>query len=175
MEWDNERIFGVLQKIARKDEGAMRELYLEFSRKVYAFALNHLRNPAEAEEIVVETMHEVWKNPTRFRGESKFTTWLLGIARHKVLDAIRSRRPEHEELDYEEMGETLASDEPSAFDMLAQRQRRRVHRHVRGNPGGHRPGADAQRRHVDQPVFGLDQQRLATGRRLECDLHRHRR
>jgi RNA polymerase sigma-70 factor (ECF subfamily) len=124
MEWDNERIFGVLQKIARKDEGAMRELYVEFSRKVYAFSLNHLRNPAEAEEIVVETMHEVWKNPTRFRGESKFTTWLLGIARHKVLDAIRSRRPEHEELDYEEMGETLASDEPSAFDMLAQRQRR---------------------------------------------------
>lgn len=124
MELDNETAVGLLQKIAQGNEGAMRELYMGFSRKVYAFALNQLRNPTEAEEIVVETLHEVWRHPTRFRGESKFSTWLLGIARHKILDTIRARHPQHEELDYEELGETLASDEPDAFELLAQRQRR---------------------------------------------------
>jgi RNA polymerase sigma-70 factor, ECF subfamily len=119
MELTNEAIADLLSKIGARDEAAMRDLYRAFSRKIYAYAINHLHDPGRCEEIVVDTMHEVWKHPERFRGESKFSTWLIGIARHKMLDAFRQRHPDHEELD-----EALPSEDAGAFDELAQKQRR---------------------------------------------------
>jgi RNA polymerase sigma-70 factor, ECF subfamily len=119
MELNNELAFGLLKQIAEGNQAALTKLYKALSRKIYAFALNQLKNPGEAEEIVVDTMHEVWKNPSRFRGESKFTTWVLGIARYKILSAYRSRDPEYDELD-----ESLPALEAGAFELLAQKQRR---------------------------------------------------
>jgi RNA polymerase sigma-70 factor (ECF subfamily) len=121
-ELGNERVFPLLQRMAKGDEAALRELYLAYSRSIYAFALRRLRDAAEAEEIVVDTMHEVWRHPVRFRGESKFSTWLLGIARFKLLSLIRSREPQHEEIG--ELEETLDSGEEGSFEILAQKQRR---------------------------------------------------
>ena len=118
----NERVFALLQRMSQGDEAALRELYLAYSRSIYAFALRRLRDAAEAEEIVVDTMHEVWRHPQRFRGESKFSTWLLGIARFKLLTLIRSREPQHEELG--ELEEVLESGEEGSFEVLAQKQRR---------------------------------------------------
>jgi RNA polymerase sigma-70 factor (ECF subfamily) len=118
----NERVFALLQRMGRGDEAALRELYRAYSRSIYAFALRRLRDAAEAEEIVVDTMHEVWRHPERFRGESKFSTWLLGIARFKLLSLIRAREPQHEEIG--ELEETLESGEEGVFEILAQKQRR---------------------------------------------------
>lgn len=73
----------------------MQELYRTFNRRVFAFAMNRLNDQAEAEEVTIDTLLEVWKNPQRFRGESRFSTWLLGIAHHKVIDRLRSRRNDH--------------------------------------------------------------------------------
>lgn len=120
---DEARVAALLRDIGRRDERAMETLYKMFSRKVYAYALHRCNDPTEAEEAVVETMHEVWKHPERFRGESKFSTWLIGIARHKMLDAIRAREPDHG--DIEDYGDTLADDSMSAFDHIAEQQRRR--------------------------------------------------
>ncbi len=122
MELGNERVFALLQRLGKGDEAALRELYGAYSRTIYAFALQRLRDAAEAEEVVVDTMHEVWRHPDRFRGESKFSTWLLGIARFKLLSLIRSREPQHEEIG--ELEETLESGEEGAFEILAQKQRR---------------------------------------------------
>lgn len=118
----NEQVFVLLQRMGKGDEAALRELYCAYSRSIYAFALRRLRDAAEAEEIVVDTMHEVWRHPERFRGESKFSTWLLGIARFKLLSLIRSRQPQHEEL--AELEETLDSGEEGSFEILAKKQRR---------------------------------------------------
>ncbi len=130
MELSNDEIFILLAQVRAGDEGAMRTLYQAFSRKVYAFALNRMRDPQQAEEVVVDTMYEVWRHPDRFRGASRFSTWLIGIARHKMLSALRGRDPQHEDVD--EMGETLASEDPGAFELLAERQRREGVQHCMG-------------------------------------------
>lgn len=125
-----DEIFALLARVGRGDETAMRMLYHSFSRKIYAYALNHTRDPQGAEEIVVDTMHEIWRHPDRFRGESSFNTWLIGIARHKIFSALRARDPEHEDVD--EMSEQLAADDPGAFELLAERQRREGVQHCLG-------------------------------------------
>ena len=130
MELSNDEIFILLAQAGAGDEAAMRTLYQAFSRKIYAFALNRMRDPQQAEEVVADTMYEVWRHPDRFRGASRFSTWLIGFARHKMLSALRGRDASHEVID--EMGDTFVSEDPGAFELLAVRQRREGVRHCMG-------------------------------------------
>lgn len=121
-------IVQLLERIARRDENAFTVLYKAFSRKLYAYALRQLNDPASAEEIVSDTLHEVWVHPTRFRGDSQFSTWLIGIARNKTLMRLRSGRAEPGKDDVDELADVLPSDAAGPFDQLAGRQREQ---HVR--------------------------------------------
>ena len=44
-------------------------------------------------------MVEVWKSAARFRGDSKPSTWIFGIAHHLLLNHVRRRK--HESVDVE--------------------------------------------------------------------------
>lgn len=116
-ELDDHRIRTLLAAVDRGDESAMHELYRSFNRRVFAFSLNRLNDHAEAEEVTIDTLLEVWKFPQRFRGESRFSTWLLGIAHHKVIDRLRSRRNDHVPID--EHAESIA-DQAMRPDELAE-------------------------------------------------------
>lgn len=121
---DNDEVLRLLARIGQGDEAAFRELYRAFSRRLYAYVIRKLGNEAQAEEIVADTLYEVWKAPDRFRGDSLFSTWLIGIARNKVLMAFRSRKPDAIHEDLQDIAEVVASEDAGAFELLAQRQRR---------------------------------------------------
>jgi RNA polymerase sigma-70 factor, ECF subfamily len=126
---DNDEVLRLLGRIERADEAAFRELYRAFSRRLYAYVLRQLNDPAQAEEIVADTLYEVWRQPAKFRGDSQFSTWLIGIARNKVLMAYRSRKPDAMHDDLDDIAETVAANEPGAFEILAQQQRQEGVRH----------------------------------------------
>lgn len=111
----NEIELSLVSAIASGDETAMAGFYKRFGRGVYAFSLQRIKDPVQAEEVVVETMYEVWKGARRFRGDSQVRTWVLGIARHKVLDRLRARK--HVQLD--EIDETIACTEPGGYEIVA--------------------------------------------------------
>jgi RNA polymerase sigma-70 factor, ECF subfamily len=121
-------VAALLQRIARRDEAAFTQLYKAFSRKLHAYALRQLNDAAQAEEVVSDTFHEVWLHPERFRGDSRFGTFLIGIARYKALMCLRSGRAEPHTDDVDDLAEVLASSGASAFEAIAGRQRER---HVR--------------------------------------------
>lgn len=121
---DNARVFALLERVAKRDEQAFRELYEAFSKKIYAYALNQVKQPAKAEEIVADTLYDIWRNPLAFRGDSQFSTWVVGIARHKILGAYRRDRHAAEEDDIEAFEDRLESDDQSSFELLADKQRR---------------------------------------------------
>ena len=126
---DNDDVLRLLDRIGRADEAAFRELYRAFSRRLYAYVLRQLGDPAQAEEIVADSLYEVWRAPAKFRGDSQFSTWLIGIARNKVLMAFRSRKPDAVHDDLDDVADSVASDEPGAFEVLAQQQRQEGVRH----------------------------------------------
>ena len=87
----------LLQRIARGDQHAMRFLFTRHRHQAFRFILRLTRDEALAEDILIETFFNVWRFADRFEGRSKFSTWLLAIARQKAL-AVR-RRPSMLELD----------------------------------------------------------------------------
>lgn len=111
-----------LQQMAARDEAALSRFYRALSGAVYAFVLRRLDNPHDAEAVVVDTLHEVWKKAATFNGQSQVKTWVLGIARHKLLDVLRQRGARAGQDDIEDHAETLASDDPGPFTQLAERQ-----------------------------------------------------
>jgi RNA polymerase sigma-70 factor, ECF subfamily len=126
VELDTQQVLALLKQVAQQDEQAFRQLYELAGRRVYAFVVHRLRDPEAAAEIVSETLYEVWRRPAAFRGDSKFTTWLFGIARHKLLNRLQGRLADREGLheDIDEHLELPDSDAPEGFDTVAERQRR---------------------------------------------------
>ncbi len=111
----------LLNAVINGDESAMNTLYQQLSRRIYAFALRRLSTPDAAEEVVVETMYEVWRSAKNFAGQSKVNTWVLGIARYKVLDKMRKRGIQQtREIDDEEL--EIQDESPGAFEKIAQAQ-----------------------------------------------------
>jgi RNA polymerase sigma-70 factor (ECF subfamily) len=110
----------LLGGIAGGDERALETFYRDYHGAVYQFALRLVGNPADASELVNESMLEVWKAAAGFRGGSRVRTWLLSIVNHRAIDLLRrKRRHDSVELD-EEIVDDTACDMP---DVLAGTQR----------------------------------------------------
>jgi RNA polymerase sigma-70 factor (ECF subfamily) len=87
----------LLDCIAAGDRKAMRTLYNRHSVRVYRYVLRLTGDAARSEEIVSEVFFNVWRHAARFEGRSQVSTWILAIARHKTITALR--RPREQPLD----------------------------------------------------------------------------
>ncbi|MDD5248404.1 MAG: sigma-70 family RNA polymerase sigma factor [Rhodocyclaceae bacterium] len=112
----------LLGRIGDGDEEAFGELYRAFNRRIYAYALNLLRDADLAEKATSDAMFDVWRYPQRFDGSSAFATWLIAIVRHKAFDALRSLGSWHEDID--DYADTLEGNLSDGFAALAEKQRR---------------------------------------------------
>ncbi|MEO8136269.1 MAG: sigma-70 family RNA polymerase sigma factor [Betaproteobacteria bacterium] len=118
----DDRARSLLKLVSAGDQSAFEQFYRLLSRRVYAFAMRMTNQAEAADEIMVDTMHEVWRAAGRFRGDSQVSTWVLGIARNKALVALRSRPAEH--ADIGDFADILESGFPDGAAVLAQRQER---------------------------------------------------
>jgi len=121
---DESNLRADLDAIIEQDAQAMKRFYLALAPSTFQFAMRRLSDPVQAEEVVVETMYEVWCHASRYSGQSTLRTWVLGIARHKLLDKLRDRyRHQHESLDEEaESGSDVESEAPEGFERVARRE-----------------------------------------------------
>jgi RNA polymerase sigma-70 factor, ECF subfamily len=56
---------------------------------LYRWAFMRTGDPALAQELVQETFLAALKSRATFQGQSKPSTWLLGILKHKLLDGMK--------------------------------------------------------------------------------------
>jgi RNA polymerase sigma-70 factor (ECF subfamily) len=63
------------------------------------FARLQLRNEAWAEDAVSETTLAALAKPHAFDNRSQLKTWLVGILKHKIIDALRQHRREVSQLE----------------------------------------------------------------------------
>jgi RNA polymerase sigma-70 factor (ECF subfamily) len=68
------------------------ELIRPYEKRVYSAAFAIVRNEADAEDVAQEAMLKAFKHIRQFRGEARFSTWLIQIA---VNEARMRRRKEH--------------------------------------------------------------------------------
>jgi RNA polymerase sigma-70 factor (ECF subfamily) len=84
----------LMARIAAQDQAALRGLYARHQARVSRFLLRLVRQEAIAEELTNEVFLAAWRNAGSFEGKASAATWLLSIAHHRAVSALRRRREE---------------------------------------------------------------------------------
>jgi RNA polymerase sigma-70 factor, ECF subfamily len=80
-----------VERIADGDQQALAALYDASNQLVYGLALRILNNPADAEEVTLDTYSQIWRTACRFDAErGSVTAWLMTMARSRAIDKRRS-------------------------------------------------------------------------------------
>lgn len=82
----------LVRQAQQGDHAGFRQLFETNVNRIYAFCLRMAANTQLAEEITQDVFVKAWENLHKFRGESKFTTWLHSIAVNEFLTQKRSEK-----------------------------------------------------------------------------------
>jgi RNA polymerase sigma-70 factor (ECF subfamily) len=82
----------LIQRVCGGEPQAFEELVRPYERLVYATAISILRNREDAEEVSQEAVLKAFANLSRFRGEAKFSTWLVQITYNEARMKLRKDR-----------------------------------------------------------------------------------
>jgi len=88
-----------IAQIAQGDRDAFEALYRSYRARLFGYLFRRTDDASLAEELASDVLFEVWRGAKRFRGDSRPSTWIFGIAHHKAMSAYRKRPPESVELD----------------------------------------------------------------------------
>lgn len=111
----NERECALLARIAARDSAAMKELYLLYHRRLARFLMRLTTRYELAEEIINDTFWVIWQHAGDFRGASRVSTWILGIAYRRGLKTLRYAGPPPMDPD---LATEIGTDEPARQEEL---------------------------------------------------------
>ena len=97
----------LLERARQGDKEAFYNLVCPCERAVYTAAVSILNNSADAEEVAQEAVLKAFTNLAGFRGEAKFSTWLIQITINESRLKLRKDRRHL----YESVDEQRADDE----------------------------------------------------------------
>ncbi len=81
----------LLDRVVAGDRDAFRDLYIVYHRRLARFLTRLTHRYELAEEIINDTMWVVWRRAGKFRGDSRVSTWIIGIAYRRALKSLKSR------------------------------------------------------------------------------------
>ena len=83
--------FDLVAAVGRGDRKAFEQLFSKYGERVFRYAYRLISDAEKAEEVTNDVMLEIWKHAPKFEGRSRVSTWILGIARHVALNAVRRK------------------------------------------------------------------------------------
>jgi RNA polymerase sigma-70 factor (ECF subfamily) len=97
----------LIERVLSGDEEAFRELVRPCEHAIFMATQVILNNEADAEDAAQEAVLKAFTNLAKFRGDSKFSTWLVRIATNEALMKLRKQRHQklHDSLDERREGE----------------------------------------------------------------------
>ena len=79
----------MIAAILAGDTQLYHQLIRPYERSVYKMALSYMKNEADAEDVAQEAFLKAFHHLASFRSESKFSTWLVGIALNEARSRLR--------------------------------------------------------------------------------------
>jgi RNA polymerase sigma-70 factor (ECF subfamily) len=84
----------LMLRFGRGDAAAFETLYRRHETRVFRYLYRNVRNHANANDLMQEVWFAVARSAERYQPTAKFTTWLLTMAHHRMVDAWRKARPQ---------------------------------------------------------------------------------
>jgi RNA polymerase sigma-70 factor, ECF subfamily len=114
-----ETLTALIERIAKADAAALRELYDSAAPKLFGLALRILTRHEWAEEVLQESFVNIWRHAGDYRrGLSAPMTWMSAIVRNRALDHLR--RVDTQETEWSDaLDDLVASGEPDPETLSA--------------------------------------------------------
>lgn len=81
----------LLKRMAEGDADSFEAFYNDFVNVLYGYLKSRVNDDFTVKDIIQETFLAIWKNCRQYTGASKVSTWVIGIARNKMMDALRAK------------------------------------------------------------------------------------
>jgi len=82
----------LIASITNGDTKAYAQLVNQYKDLVFTLALRMLKHREEAEEVAQDTFIKVFKSLDKFKGDSKFSTWIYKVTYNTCLDRIKKNK-----------------------------------------------------------------------------------
>ena len=81
----------MIASILDGDTEQYHELIRPYERTVYKMALSFMKNQSDAEDVAQEAFLKGFRNLAKFRGQAKFSTWLISITLNEARGRLRDQ------------------------------------------------------------------------------------
>ena len=128
----DQQLMALIERVASREESALKALYDLTSGKLYGLSMRVVRNNEWAEDALQETFLHIWRSAPDYKASlSPPMAWLGLIVRSRSLDVLRRRKAEREHMTEEIddfMADTMEGDSPNPMDTsLASQQAWALH------------------------------------------------
>lgn len=112
-----------IDQILEGNTNAFTILVDQYKSLVFTLALRMLKNREEAEEVSQDTFIKVFKSLKKFKGDSKFSTWIYKVTYNTCLDRLKKNKRQQQVVSIDEFTEKHVKTIDNALENMVEEER----------------------------------------------------
>lgn len=120
----NDQVY--IDKILNGDTNAFTVLVDRYKDLVYTLSMRMMKNREEAEEVSQDTFIKAYKSLNRFKGDSKFSTWIYRVAYNTCLDRLKKNKRQQYTVAIDEYTEHQVKTLDNALDKIEEQEKQQA-------------------------------------------------
>lgn len=124
MDKNNDQYY--INQIIGGNSNAFAVLVDRYKDLIFSLALKMLKNREEAEEVSQDTFIKVFKSLSKFKGESKFSTWIYKVTYNTCLDRLKKNKRAHETVTINDFSENQIKNIETVLDAIDEKERNKT-------------------------------------------------
>lgn len=117
----NDQVY--IEAILNGDANAFTVLVDRYKDLVYTLALRMMKHTEEAEEAAQDTFIKAYKSLSKFKGDSKFSTWIYRVAYNTCLDRLKKNKRQQYTVEINEYTEHQVKTLDNALDQIEAKEK----------------------------------------------------
>ena len=115
-----------INQIVQGDTSVFGVLVDRYKEMIFTLALKMIKNREEAEEVSQDTFIKIYNSLNKFKGDSKFSTWIYKIAYNTCLDRLKKNKKEENSISIDEFSDHLVKTLDNALSALEEKERKQT-------------------------------------------------
>ncbi|SFC59206.1 RNA polymerase sigma factor [Flavobacterium phragmitis] len=115
-----------IDKILQGETNFFAVLVDRYKDMIFTLALKMVKNREEAEEVAQDTFIKIYSSLNKFKGESKFSTWIYKIAYNTCLDRLKKSKKDDLNISIDDFSSHLIKTMDNALSALEEKERKQT-------------------------------------------------
>lgn len=115
-----------IDRILQGETNLFAVLVDRYKDMIFTLSLKMVKNREEAEEAAQDTFIKVYNSLNKFKGDSKFSTWIYKISYNNCLDRLKKNKKEDLNISIDEFSSHLVKTMDNALSALEDKERKQA-------------------------------------------------